>query len=253
MSSKGSDSMSDLLSVDSVSKSFGGVVALNDFSVSIAKGERVGLIGPNGAGKTTLFNVISGLLTEDSGTIYFGGSSLGGVKPHRRVSMGISRTFQITRPFPSMTVMENVMAGAIFGGGATVRQASDRSGGLLDRVSLSEKADLPAGELTLADQRRLELARALATSPRLLLLDEVMAGLSPIERSSLVELVTQISSEEGIALLVSEHIMDSLSRLCTRIVVMDRGTKRGEGVTHDVLGSDLVAEVYLGRKRRGGD
>lgn len=242
--------MAGLLSVEGVTKSFGGVVALKEFSLAVSEGERVGLVGPNGAGKTTLFNVISGIQREDSGTIAFRGGSLRGVKPHRRVSLGISRTFQIPRPFHNMTVNENVLAGAVFGAGATSRQAAERSGELLDLVSLSQKADLPAGDLSLADQRRLELARALATSPRLLLLDEVMAGLSPADRAPMVDLVTQASRKSGVALLVSEHVMDSLARLCSRIVVMDRGTKVTEGNTREILGSDLVAEVYLGKKRR---
>ena len=245
--------MAELLRLDGVSKSFGGVRAVSDLSLSIEEGERVGILGPNGAGKTTVFNLITGALRPDSGTIIFRGARMERLKPHRRTAMGISRTFQIARPFPGMTVAENVMTGAIFGGGVSGSQARERSRELLESVSLSEKAGLSAGSLTLAEQRRLELARALATSPRLLLLDEVMAGLTPVERASLVELLTRLSEDEGVALMVSEHVMDSLARLCGRLVVMDMGKKRGEGETRTVLGSRLVAEVYLGRTQADGE
>lgn len=243
--------MGELLRLDEVSKSFGGLVALHGFSLSVAEGERVGLLGPNGAGKTTLFNLISGFLRPDSGSITFRGARVEGVGPHRRTAMGLSRTFQITRPFPAMTAAENVVAGAVFGAGLRRRQAEEVSMELLELVSLSEKANLPARSLSLAEQRRLELARGLATSPKLLLLDEVMAGLTPAERGSILSLVTQVSAEKGVAMLVSEHVMASLTRLCGRLVVMDRGAKLADGLTDEIMSSDLVAEVYLGRAPAG--
>jgi branched-chain amino acid transport system ATP-binding protein len=239
-----------LLTLDGVSKSFGGVVALHGFSLSLSEGEHVGLLGPNGAGKTTLFNLIAGSLRADSGSITFRGVAIDSLGPHRRTSMGISRSFQIPRPFTNMTVLENVVAGAIFGGGASGTEARQKAEALLKSVSLHAKAHLPAGSLTLAEQRRLEFARALATSPRLLLLDEVMAGLSPVERASMADLLNRISKDEGFATIVSEHVIDSLVRLCDRLVVMDRGAKRGEGEAHAILESDLVAELYLGRSPR---
>jgi branched-chain amino acid transport system ATP-binding protein len=239
--------MGELLRLDAVSKSFGGVAALRDFAFTLSEGERVGLVGPNGAGKTTLFNLISGFLRADTGSILFRGARVDGLGPYRRAALGISRTFQIMRPFPSMTAAENVMVGALFGAGASGRQASERSRELLGLVSLLEKARVPAGLLTLGEQRRLELARALATSPKLLLLDEVMAGLAPMERASMVDLLMRISKERGLAMVVSEHIIESLATMCSRLVVMDRGAKRGEGETGVILGSALLAEVYLGK------
>lgn len=247
--------MNCLLELDGVAKSFGGVTAVRDFSLSIQEGEVVGLIGPNGAGKTTLFNLISGFLDADSGRITFGGTDLGRLKPHQRASLGISRTFQIARPFPRMSVTENVMAGAIFGRGSRRLRglgALEEARELLGLVSLVEKADARAGSLTLAEQRRLELARALATNPKLLMLDEVMAGLSPGERAVMVELLRRAGKERSLTMVISEHVIDVLASLCSRLVVMDRGLKLVEGETGPVLGSDVVGEAYLGAPRRAG-
>jgi branched-chain amino acid transport system ATP-binding protein len=239
--------LDELLELDGVSKSFGGVDAVSDFSLAVSEGEVVGLMGPNGAGKTTLFNLISGALDADKGKVAFDGSSLRGLGPHSRVALGISRTFQISRPFPQMTVGENVMAGALFGRGRSSQgEASAAVRELLGFVSLLEKRDRPAGSLTLAEQRRLELARALATAPRLLMLDEVMAGLGPAERGPMVDLIRRVGSERGLAMIISEHVVDAVTSLCRRLVVMDRGAKLAEGETGEVLRSRAVAEVYLG-------
>ena len=244
--------LNDLLRLEGVSKSFGGVAAVREFSLAVAEGEAKGLIGPNGAGKTTLFDLISGTLRADAGRIVFGGADVTGLKPHRRASLGMSRTFQLTRPFPRMSVADNVLVGRVFGGSrrAGTGTAAEEASELLDQVSLLGKADLLAGSLTLAEQRRLELARALATMPRLLMLDEVMAGLTQGERAAMVELIRRVASERGLAMIVSEHVMDAMVDLCDTVVVMSRGIRLIEGETKSVLGSEEVAEVYLGTGTR---
>ena len=239
--------MGELLELDGVSKSFGGVHAVSDFSLAVSEGELVGLMGPNGAGKTTLFNLISGALDADKGRVAFEGLSLRGLGPHNRVALGIARTFQISRPFPQMTVGENVMAGALFGRiKSSLGEAPAAVRELLGFVSLLEKKDRAASSLTMAEQRRLELARALATAPRLLMLDEVMAGLGPTERGPMVDLIRRVGSERGLAMIISEHVVDAVTSLCRRLVVMDRGAKLAEGETGEVLRSRTVTEVYLG-------
>ncbi len=240
--------MGDLLRLEGVEKSFGGVAAVRDFSLTISDGEVTGLIGPNGAGKTTVFNLISGIVGVDRGKIIFGRVDITGLKPHRRVALGLSRTFQLVRPFARMTVAENVLAGVVFGsrgrrGGRNDEAVLD----LLGQVSLLEKADRLAGALTIAELRRLELARALATTPRLLMLDEVMAGLSRQERRAMSDLVGKMAEERGMAMIVSEHVMDAVVGLCGRLVVMDHGMNLLQGETESVLRSEKVAEAYLGK------
>lgn len=240
--------MDELLRIEGVSKSFGGVAAVRDFNLAVTAGAHVGLIGPNGAGKSTLFGLVSGALRADGGRVVFGGSRVDGLRPDQLAALGISRTFQIARPFPRMSAVENVMSGAMFGGRASPRRARREALDLLGAVSLLEKGESPAGSLTLAEQRRLELARALATHPKLLMVDEAMAGLTPAERGSISDLLAGLASERGLTLIVSEHVMDSVVRLCGRVVVMDRGKKLADGDTESVLKSDLVAEVYMGRR-----
>ena len=241
--------MGELLNLDGVEKSFGGVAAVRGISLSVSEGETVGLMGPNGAGKTTLFNLIAGSLEADRGEMSFDGVDLRGLPPHRRAALGISRTFQTARPLTRMTVAENVIAGAVFGRGRVRRSAA---GGvaleLLDLVSLLDKADVSSGSLSLAEERRLELARALATMPRLLMVDEVMAGLTQGERASMVGLLGTAARERGLTLIVSEHVTGVLASLCKRLVVVDRGMKLADGETESVLRSDLVAEAYFGRR-----
>lgn len=245
----------DLLELDGVSKRFGGVEAVRRFTLTVSEGETVGLMGPNGAGKTTLFNLISGAMAPDEGEMAFGGEPLAGVGLHRRASLGIARTFQIPRPFSRMTVAENVEAGAAFGRLSEPRiRASTSARETLDRVGLLESADVLAGSLSLADQRRLEIARALATAPKLLLLDEVMAGLSAVERRQMIALIAQLREERGLAMIVSEHVVDAVTRLCGRVVVMNRGMKLADGETGGVLASVPVVEAYLmGAAKRAGE
>jgi branched-chain amino acid transport system ATP-binding protein len=240
-----------LLQLDRVSKSFGGVSAVNDLSLCLNEGEILGLIGPNGAGKTTAFNLIAGAYKPNSGTITFDGVRISGQPPHRVAKLGISRTFQSVKPFSRMSVLENVAVGALFGRNSvlSIGKARAEAMELLGYVSLDTKAHVSAGSLTLAEQRRLELARALATRPKLLMLDEVMAGLNLGEISGTLELLKKLRSEKGISLLVIEHIMKAIVELCDRIVVMDYGMKIAEGVAKDVMKNVAVIKAYMGEKK----
>jgi branched-chain amino acid transport system ATP-binding protein len=241
----------NLLELDQVSKSFGGVVALRDLSFSVKEGETLGLIGPNGAGKTTAFNIISGIYKPDSGRIVFDGRTISGLKPHKITKLGIARTFQTVRPFARMTVLENVEAGSLYGRDGSYRLsiAVDHSMRILKRVRLDSKAQFPAGTLTLAEQRRLELARALAARPKLLMLDEVMAGLTQTETDSALSLLRSVKDEMKLTLLVIEHVMKAMVKLCDRIIVMDHGEKIAEGKAEQVVADPNVIAAYMGEKR----
>ena len=242
--------MCALLELQDITKSFGGLTAVNNLSFEVDSAEIVGLIGPNGAGKTTAFNTITGVYKPTSGNILFEGRIITGKKPHKIAQVGIARTFQTVRPFSRMTVLENVMMGGLFGRDHTLstRRARERASEVLDFTSLSQKADVFAGSLSLAEQRRLELARALAVQPKLLMLDEVMAGLNLTEIGSTLDLLVKLNSEKKIALVVIEHVLKAVMRLCTRIVVMDRGAKIAEGHPDDIVNNAKVVEAYLGDK-----
>ncbi len=216
-----------------------------DFHVE--RGEILGLIGPNGAGKTTLFNLVSGALTPDSGAITFKGSDIAGLKPHEITRMGIGRTFQSVKIFSKMSVFENVLLGHHFGKGNVPpkKGAKEATEEILEFVELSGMRDLRAMDLILANQKRLEVARALATRPDLLLLDEVMAGLNPTEVAQAMELVKRIR-ERGITILMIEHVMKAIMTICDRIVVLHHGEKIAEGVPEDISKNKTVIEVYLG-------
>jgi branched-chain amino acid transport system ATP-binding protein len=243
--------MGHLLDVNQVNKSFGGLVAVRDMSLFVDRGDVLGLIGPNGAGKTTLFNMITGVYRPDSGSIRFEDRAIAGLKPHRISKLGLARTFQIVRPFPRMTVLENVMAAAVFGkGGSSLRGARGKAAELLSYMSLTKKGDAKAGSLTLAEQRRLELARALATGPKLLMLDEVMAGLTSTEMQDMVELLRRISKKEEITTVITEHVMRAIMQLCNRIVVMNQGGKLAEGTPAEVMRDSSVIAAYMGERRR---
>ena len=245
--------MSALLKLDSVTRSFGGLTAVKDLSLEVNPGEIMGLIGPNGAGKTTVFNLITGVYKPDTGKIVFEGNSIAGKKTHHIARLGVSRTFQTVRPLPKMTVMENVMMGSLFGRNHTrsLRHARDSASEILRYTALSGKADKLAGDLTLAEQRRLELARSLATKPKLLLLDEVMAGLNPSEISDTLDLLFRLNTEKQITLLVIEHVVKAMMKLCKRIVVMDHGTKIAEGLPQEIVNNAEVITAYMGEKRAG--
>src|SRR5438445_4199048 len=212
-----------LLSINGLGKRFGGLQAVKDLAFTVGEGEIVALIGPNGAGKTTAFALISGFLTPDAGAMRFAGRDLRGLKPHEINALGLARTFQIMRPFPRLSVVRNVMI-ATLGRHAEVAEAERRARAVLDELGLGAKADRPAGGLTLAERKRLELARALGTEPRLLLLDEVMSGLTDAETERIVELVRAIN-RRGIAMLLIEHVMRAVMSMAPRTVVLNYGER----------------------------
>ncbi len=230
-------------------------MAVRNVSFSLAEGDILGLIGPNGAGKTTVFNLISGVYRPESGRIRFDGKVISGLKPHEVSSLGVARTFQIVRPFARMSARENVVTGLLFGrrGNITPREATQKALEILGLVSLQDKADVRAGLLTLAEQRRLELARALASFPKLLMLDEVMAGLNHSDMNAMVDLLRRIKPERGIALIVIEHVMKVIVKLCNRIVVMNEGEKLVEGTPSEVMKEESVMAAYMGRRGHDGE
>jgi branched-chain amino acid transport system ATP-binding protein len=230
-----------------VTKYFGGLAALSRVDFDVEHGEAVGLIGPNGAGKTTLFNVISAALTQKRGTIKFKGIDITRFSPYKICRMGVARTFQTVKVFPNMSVLDHAMLGLNFGisPGLPSQGARERAFEILEFVGLSHAKSTPAKDLTLANQKRLELARALATHPDLLLLDEVMAGLNPAEVAQAMVLVNKIRNH-GVTILMIEHVMKAIMRLCDRIIVLHHGQKIAEGTPQEIAASENVIKVYLG-------
>ena len=235
-----------LLEVDKLTKRFGGLVANDGISLSVNEGEIIGLIGPNGAGKTTLFNCIAGLYKPDSGAVRLQGKDITGFAPERACQEGIARTFQIVRVFKGMTVLDNVMAGAYLrpGSNAWVRR---RALEVLEFTGLLPKGDMFATSLTIADKKRLELARALATQPKLLMLDEAMAGLNQSECQEAVEIIRTIN-REGVSILMVEHVMEIIMPISQRLVVLDYGKKIDEDVPEKIAKNPEVIKAYLGEK-----
>lgn len=236
-----------ILEAERLTKHFGGLTAASDVHLHVKKGEILGLIGPNGAGKTTLFNLLSGALTPDSGVIRFKGRDITGLKPFQVARRGIARTFQSIKIFPSMSVMDHVRLGYLFGRleSAGGREGDREVGEILELVGLSSMREARGGDLILANQKRLEVARALATQPDLVLLDEVMAGLTPTEVAEAMELVKEIG-RRGVTVLMIEHVMKAIMNICDRIIVLNHGMKIAEGTPEEISGNKTVIEVYLG-------
>lgn len=238
--------MSTLLRLTGLCKRYGALTVADDVDLEVAPGEAVGVIGPNGAGKSTLFNLIAGDVRPDAGTVHLAGQDITGLPPHARARLGIGRSYQIPQPFGRMSVYENVLVGASFAGAGRDPDAARRCAEVLERTGLIDKAGLPAGRLTLLDRKRLELARALATSPRLLLLDEIAGGLTEAESQALVETIRGIQTATGAAIVWIEHVLHALVPVISRLVVLSFGRKLAEGTPHDVLDSPEVREIYLG-------
>ena len=235
-----------ILSANELTKRFGGLTAVGDLSFELGQGEILALIGPNGAGKTTVFNCLSGFLTPDEGDVFFEEKRLSGLQPFQICQLGMARTFQIVKPFLTISVLDNVMVGALSRERSTVR-AEKKSFEIIEFVGLSSWANKEAQGLPLPLRKRLELARALATQPKVLLLDEVMAGLNPTEVDELIVLLKEVN-REGISIFLIEHVMRGVMALSNRVIVINYGVKIAEGTPEDVVKDREVIEAYLGKE-----
>ena len=239
--------MSALLEVRSISKAFRGLRAVNNASFEIPEGDINGLIGPNGAGKTTIFNMVAGVYAPDAGEILFAGNPIHGLRPDQICAAGIGRTFQIVKPFAGLSVLDNVMVGA-FLRNATAAEARRLATEIVEKLGLGPKRDLPASSLTLPDRKRLEVARALATRPKLLLLDEVMAGLRPTECDQMVAVFRELNRRDGTTILLIEHVMRAVMALAKHIGVLHHGEVIARGTPEQVVRDPAVLECYLGEE-----
>jgi len=237
--------MYPILALEKISKRFGAVVIADGLDLALTEGEALGIIGPNGAGKTTLFGIMTGTVAADAGRVLLDGADITRLPPPRRCTMGIARSFQIPQPFGGMTVFENLVVAAAFGGRSREHDAYARCMELLDRCGLADKANRYAGALTLIDRKRLELARALATSPRVLLLDEVAGGLTEHECVALVDLIKAVR-QEGVSIIWIEHVVHALLAVVDRLVVLHNGGFIAQGEPHVVIRSAAVTDIYMG-------
>ncbi|MEB3817082.1 MAG: ABC transporter ATP-binding protein [Desulfurococcales archaeon] len=252
-----------ILRGEGIVKRFGGLVAVDNVSFQVKRGEIFGIIGPNGAGKTTLFNVISGVYKPEAGRVYYEGRDITPLSPHERARLGIARTHQVVKPFSGLTVLENIAVGALFGtryGKIEVEEALEIAREVAEFVGLASKVDLPASALNVQEKKRLELARALASEPKVLLLDEVLAGLTPSEIGDMLGLLRKVREERGVTIVMVEHIMHAIMNLADRMMVLHFGRKIAEGTPEEIANNPDVITVYLGDpslalkfvKRRGG-
>jgi branched-chain amino acid transport system ATP-binding protein len=242
--------VSAVLEVEGLGRRFGGLRAVHDVSFTLGEAETLGVIGPNGAGKSTLINLITGHIKPSAGRVVIGGRDVTGAKPWTIAEAGVGRTFQIVKPFRNLTVRENVAIGSMFGS-SRARSASEaiaRAGDVLERVGLADRAGAAPGELSVADARRLELAKALAIRPRLLLLDEVMAGLRPREIEAALELIRSLADDDGITILVVEHVMKAIMSVSDSVLVMHEGGELVHGPPQEVVEDERVIEAYLGQR-----
>jgi branched-chain amino acid transport system ATP-binding protein len=237
-----------LLQVEKIIKSFGGLMALCEVNFEIHQGEIFGVIGPNGSGKTTLFNVITGFLKANKGKVTFMGKDITGLPPHQICRKGIARIFQLVKPFHQLTTLQNVMVGRAYGKdpATNIRRAKEEVAGILNFVGLGNKIEVIASQLTMAERKKLELARALAAHPQLLLLDELMAGLNSAETETAMDLVNKIK-DSGVTVIMVEHIMKAVLGISDRIIVLNAGEKIAEGSPKEVVKNQLVIEAYLGK------
>lgn len=237
------------LEVHSITKRFGGLIALNNVSFNVREREILGLIGPNGSGKTTLINCINGFYRPESGKILYKGKDITGLKPHQICQLGIGRTFQIVEVFPTLSVLENVMVGAIFSGSSSnLNEAKQKSREILQYIGFPRDENVLAKYLNLGEMKLLSLARALVSNPKLLLLDEVVAGLTPIEEAKIINVLKEVNEKQKITIVLVEHVMRVVMKICNRIIVLHEGRKIAEGIPEEIARNEKVIEAYLGEE-----
>jgi len=236
-----------ILTGEKVTKKFGGLTAISEVNFEVREGEIMGLIGPNGSGKSTLINTISGFYVPDGGIITFKGERISGRKPSEIAKLGIGRTFQFVRPFEELSAIDNITVGVLYGAGeSSMTKAKKKALDVLKFVGLAEKAGVPAADLMMAERKRMEIGRALSINPKMVLLDEVFAGLNEVEVKEGIRLIFRMSKELGITILMIEHVLSAIMETCNRIIVLNYGCKIGEGGAEEIIKDPKVVEAYLG-------